>query len=174
MQIINISIFGLQLNKKIINVFSIFNIIFCISELLVHQIVNVSYRFIEKNHIRRKNNSIIPWLLIVPIILTLHLYDQTYASIFLLVRALIKLYFNFHNLENEEIRFCEWFYPFMSIQMTFMIFADFYMNLSIFSNVITPTFTIIFTVYCCKNISWHFSVQILKHHLKNCNEILES
>lgn len=104
----------------------------------------------------------------------LNFYDETYASILLLFRALVQLYFNFNNLENEQIRFCEWFFPLVSIELTSLILADFYLNLSIFRNVIVLTFTILFSVYCCYEVSSHLSVHVLKYHLEECQNFMES
>ena len=152
-QIININSFCLSSNSKTINALSAFNIIFCILELSVLKIISISYRFIEKNHIRRKNSSILSWILIIPIIFTLNFYDETYASIILLSRALTQIYFNYKNLENEQIRFCEWFFPLISIELTFLILTDFYFNLSIFDNLIVVSFIFLFSISCCIQVS---------------------
>lgn len=152
----------------------IFNISFSILEVIILQTINISYRFAEKNYIRRKNNSILPWILIIPIIFTLQFYGSIYGSVFLLIRSFTQLYFNFNNFENGSIRFSQWFSPLASIQFTFLIFVDFYLNLSIFSNVMILTFTIIFTGYCCYNLSSHLSISVLKYHIESCQHIMES
>jgi len=132
---------------------AIFNVFFAVLEIFVFQIINISYRFVEKNHIRRKYNNFLSWILIIPIIFTLNFYDETYASIILLSRALTQIYFNYKNLENEQIRFCEWFFPLISIELTFLILTDFYFNLSIFDNLIVVSFIFLFSISCCIQVS---------------------
>lgn len=175
MLILNFNVKQIQTDEnKLIVSAAVINIFFATLEVFFLQKINVSYRFIEKNYIRRKNNSILPWILIVPIVFTFHFYGSIYGSIFLLFRALTQLYFNFKNLENGQIRFSLWFFPLVSVQLTFLILVDYYLNISIFSNVFILIFVIIFTVICCNDLSSHFSIRVPKHHLEICQHIMES
>ena len=74
------------------------NVGFALGKITLLSSISVSYRFFEKNFIRRKNFAMPSWFLIVPFLFALHFYGAQYASLVLVLRASFQLYSNFNNL----------------------------------------------------------------------------
>lgn len=97
-QIISINTLSFMDENRSIKFMGAFNIFFLLLEIILSKTINISFRFLQKNYIRRKNGTIIQWLLIFPLIFTIYFYESLYASIFLVARTLTQLYWNFHSL----------------------------------------------------------------------------
>lgn len=97
-----------------------------------------------------------------------------YSCLFLLLRALIQLYNNFKDLENETIRKLEWFYPLMSAFVAIIIFVDYLTALGLFSSKVFSTFIIVLSVFCCQDLTKTVDLQVLKFYLQKSAQFFEN
>jgi hypothetical protein len=62
-------------------------------------------------------------MMLFPIIYLLDYYELVYASCLILIRCLIQIYFNFNNVENRAIQYCDYFSPL--VMMSFCLIEIF-------------------------------------------------
>jgi hypothetical protein len=96
--ILNLNFASFSNSKFFILILSFANIVIEVGYLLLLQKATITYRFEVRNFLRRKHNTMIPWLLIIPIVISLRFYGELYAGIFIIIRSLSQIYFNMISL----------------------------------------------------------------------------
>lgn len=79
-------------------IFSFINISIILIQILTLKVTNISYRFEDFNYLKRKRVSLLAWLMIFPIILSVECLEPINTCALMCVRSLIQLYGNFVNL----------------------------------------------------------------------------
>lgn len=59
-------------------------------------------------------------MLLFPIIYLLDYYDIFYTSCLIAIRSIAQIYYNFNNVENRAIQYCDYFCPLVMLSLGFI------------------------------------------------------
>jgi hypothetical protein len=79
-------------------IIALVNIGFSLGQLILIKYSSISYRFEDKDYLKRKSFSLIPWLMALLILFSLTYLSLLTSCFFMAFRAVLQIYFNFFKL----------------------------------------------------------------------------